>query len=435
MNYSKLLTKAKEAGLEDFELIVNSNKDFSIEIFDHKVENNTVAELKKFSARGIYNGKIGTAYTEKIDDVESLIQKVIENAKIIEDNKEVLIFGGSKSYKPNIKSQETFSKVSALDKMNLCLDAENYAYSLDKRVDKISVSYSEGDNSTLLINTKGLKRKFGTSYYNFFVEAIVKDGDDTRTDFAYIISDKIEELDYKKLAKEAVDGAISKLHGGPCASKKYKVVLSPIAMSSLTGAFMRMLDGDAVNKGKSLLKDKLNTQVASKKLTITEIPICKQYPYRYRNCDDEGVATYNKKVIDKGVLTTFFYNLEAAKKAGVESTGNGYNGAVGWATLEIKDGKTDLEGIYKKVNNGIYINDLQGLHAGINPMSGNFSLQASGYLIKDGKRGEPVNLITVAGNLTQLLQDVVLVGNDSKLNYNGIKSPSVVIKSLAISGK
>ena len=96
-----------------------------------------------------------------------------------------------------------------------------------------------------------------------------------------------------------------------------------------------------------LLKDKLNEVVASKKFTLTENPHSKAYPFFYRAFDDEGVATSKKTIVEKGVLKTFLYNIEAAKQANTTSTGNGYGGAaIGISTsfLEVKPGKKDKDG-------------------------------------------------------------------------------------------
>ena len=114
------------------------------------------------------------------------------------------------------------------------------------------------------------------------------------------------------------------------------------------------------------------------------------------------------------MLQTYLYNLETAAKDGVATTGNGVNvgSKIGVSPIyiELKPGKKPLEDVFAKVGNGIYITDLQGAHAGLNPTSGNFSLKASGFMIEDGKLTKPVNLITVSGNLLQLFKDIEEIG-------------------------
>ena len=101
----------------------------------------------------------------------------------------------------------------------------------------------------------------------------------------------------------------------------------------------------------------------------------------------------------------------------------------------IENGETPVDDMIKGVKEGLLIKVLQGLHAGLNPISGDFSCQASGYLIKDGKIDRPVTLIVVSGNFLEMLSNVEAVGNDFKYLYNGFGSPSVLFKGLPVSGK
>ena len=87
------------------------------------------------------------------------------------------------------------------------------------------------------------------------------------------------------------------------------------------------------------------------------------------------------------------------------------------------------------IQEGVYISSIAGLHAGLNPQSGNFSLQAEGFMIREGKLAEPLSLITVAGNLLDLFMDVSEVANNLELQLSGVTSPSLLVKSLAVSGK
>ena len=91
--------------------------------------------------------------------------------------------------------------------------------------------------------------------------------------------------------------------------------------------------------------------------------------------------------------------------------------------------------MFKEVGDGVYITDVSGLHAGLNPQSGNFSLQSTGFLIKDGKKDRPLDIITVSGNLMKLFMNIKTLGNDSKSFLSAVNCPSVIVKKLAIGGK
>ena len=248
----------------------------------------------------------------------------------------------------------------------------------------------------------------------------------------------LDDVNIDNIVNKACSDAINSLNGTPCDSKKYKVLFAPDVFASLLNKCLISISGDNVNKNRSLLKDKLNQVIASKKLTVIEDPHCKKYPYFYRSFDDEGVATSKKAIIDKGVLKTFLYNIEAAKSANTTSTGNGYGGSqigVDTSFVYVKPSKKTVDDLLKSINNGIQITDVAGVHSGLNTISGDFSLQASGFRIENGKITTPVNLITIAGNLFDLLKNVVDVGNDSFLALNGTLTPSVVVKNVAVSGK
>ena len=183
----------------------------------------------------------------------------------------------------------------------------------------------------------------------------------------------------------------------------------------------------------------LNTiyqKIASSKVTIEDKPLQKNAFVRW--FDDEGVATYNKPIIKNGVLQTYLYNLTTAAKDGVQTTGNGFGGGkkgVEPAFIAVKPGKKSQDELFQEVGEGVFITDVSGLHAGLNRQSGNFSLQSTGFMIENGKKGKPLDLITVSGNLFEIFKDVIDVGNDVKVSPSGASAPSFLIKKIAVSGK
>ena len=439
MKLDKYFDYAKQVGFTDIEFKSKTSKKLSVGVFHHKVENYSVSENETIYIRGIYNGKMVSGITENKATITKIIDQMAENAKFIEEEKEQEIFGGSEKYKNYKTHTDALTKIPVSEKIDLCLKAEEKAYAYNEKIKDVeSVEYEEVESAMTIINTKGLKLSYKAAYGVFVVGVVAKDGDDTRTGFKVKLGQTLEDFDVDTVVKEACDDAINALHGTQCDSKKYKVLFAPNVFSSLIGVLMSNVSGESVNKGRTLLKDKLHQEVASKKFTLIENPHTKEYPFFYRAFDDEGVATYKKAIIEKGVLNTFLYNIESAKEAKTTSTGNGYGGAaIGISTsfLQVKPGKKSKDEIVAKINNGIQITNVQGLHAGMNPLSGNFSLQASGYRIEDGKITTPVNLITIAGNLFEVFKDIDEVGNDLTLSYSGILTPSVSVKKLAISGK
>ncbi len=442
MNFNKIFLLAKEKGIEDLELSISKSAKLSISIFHKKVESYNVAENETLSARGIYKGKMGCVYTENLTNqsTDFIIDEIIKNASIIEEDKPAIIFEGSKKYHRMKTYNDSFNKVPVKDKINRLLKAEEKALAYDKRIAEVaSLSYEEEETRFHLINSKGVNLVQKVSDAMCVCEVLAKENEDLKTGFEYQIISSYDEFDPDKVALEACKSAISQLNAEPVKSKKYKILLDGKVMSSMISSLKRSLSGEQVNRNKSYLAGKLNQKVFSSKVTLLENPHSKKYPFFYRGFDDEGVATEKKKVIDKGVLKTYFYNLEAAAQAGVSSTGNGYNSGasigIGTSLLILKAGKKSKEEIMQKMKNGLYITDIQGLHAGMDGLSGNFSLQANGYLIENGAIVKPVNLITIAGNLFDLFENIVDVANDSTITYSGIETPSVYVRNLVVSGK
>lgn len=438
MNLKKYFIYAKEKGFSDIEFKIQKNTKLTIQVFHSKVEQYQIADNETLYIRGIYNGKMVSGTTENLQAIPKIIDSIIQDAAIIEESKEQEIFEGSKSYKRAKTYSDELSKTPIIDKINLCLEVERKAFNYDKRISDVgSVEYEEEETAMTIVNSKGLKLSYKVNHAALVVDVVAKSDNDVRTGFSYQFKQSLKDFDSDKLVDDACKKAIDALDGSQCASKKYKVLLNQPTFASFVSILMNAVSGDNVNKGKSLLKDKLNEKIASNKLTIIENPHVKEYPFFYRSFDDEGVATYKKSIVDKGVLKTFLYNIEAAKEAKVTSTGNGYGGSViGVSTsyLEVKKGRHSKEQLCETIKDGIYITSVQGLHSGMNALSGDFSLQACGFLIENGKITKPVNLITVAGNLFKMFEDIKEVGSDMFLTFSGVNCPSVYIKSLAISG-
>ncbi len=201
--------------------------------------------------------------------------------------------------------------------------------------------------------------------------------------------------------------------------------------------FLMSASAEEVQKQSSFLIGRLGQKVASSKLTIKEKPLQKNVFFSY--FDDEGVATEEKDIVKNGVLKNYFYNRETAKKDNVASTGNGqWQGGkigIGYNNIVIKGGKKTFDEMIAPIEKGVYITEIAGLGTGMNSQSGDFSCQAQGFMIENGKLTTPLNLITISGNLLKMLGDIKDIDNNVVLRLNSIASPDVLIKKMSIGGK
>ena len=440
MKYDNFFELAKKAGIEDAELFFSQSYDLSFSLFHGEVDNYSSSNGFSIIARGLYQGKFGVASCDcwNNKNVEYLVNEIVTNAKLSENDDPVFIFEGSPKYKKISTFNKDLENISIDKKMDLLFKLEEKLRNYDERISEVeSVGYEESKSVLTILNSKGLKLNQKNNYFTMYGVVIAKQGEQVKSNFDLFFDNDFSKLDIDSLAKKAAEGAIDQLGGEPCNTGVYKAVISPDAFKSLLAFYVGQADAEEVQKRSSLFVNKLNEKVASRKVTVTDMPLARTLFARY--FDDEGVATYNKNIIKNGVLQTYLYNLTTAAKDGVVTTGNaqrsGSKISAGPFYLVLKPGKKSQEQLFEEIGNGVYITDISGLHSGLNPQSGNFSLVANGFLIKDGKRDRGLDMVTISGNLKDLFNDVMEIGNDVKIFPSAISCPSVLIKKIAVTGK
>ena len=437
--YDKFFALAKEAGLSEVELYISESHSLSISMFHGEVDEYKDNNGYSILARGILNGKCGSASADVWNKEKAawLVKEIVANAKVIENDDPIFIFKGSEKYHKVNTFNKDLENVKTDDVLANLVAIEKECRGLDPRIIEIAgTEYNQVSEKVTLVNSNGLNLVQKNNFYYYVAQCVAKEGEQTKSGYDFFFDNDASKFDVKKFAKKVVDLTVAQLGGEACASNKYKAVLHPDVVSSLMKAYIGHANSEEVQKNSSAFIGKLNQKVASKKVTIEDRPLQKN-PFA-RWFDDEGVATYNKAIIKNGVLQTYLYNLTTAAKDGVQTTGNGYGGGkkgVSSSFLYLKPGKKSLEELFQDVGNGVFITDVSGLHAGLNPQSGNFSLQSTGFMIENGKKGRPLDLITVSGNLFEIFQDVLEVGNDVTVSPSGVSAESILIKKIAVSGK
>jgi PmbA protein len=431
---------AKAKGIEVFELYYSRSKSLSFKLYNSQIEGYKLSEDISLYARGVYQGKIGYASTEKItkESAEFLVNEIITNAGTVTKEELAIIFKGSEKYKKKTVYNPALAELPIEVKKQNLFAVEQKLKAADPRIAQVNAcTYQERESEAILMNSYGLKLKRKSNSYYYYAGVLAIQGEERKSEGEVHFSNDPTTFNIDQFVNKITSKVLLKFNGTQCASKDYKVVLDKEVVADLLAAYLDSASAEEVQKNTSLMIGKLNQPVASKKLTILETPLKKNPFFTY--FDDEGVATYNKTVIKKGVLQTYFHNLNTANKAGVTTTGNGYRSGgkigVGFQNITLKPGKKSLETLFTTIGEGVYITEVMGVHASLNPQSGNFSLQANGFLIENGQRGTALTLITVAGNLVDLFMNVKDVASDNELLSSGYDVPSLYIKKLAISGK
>lgn len=440
MNIEKLFKAAKAAGIEQFETRIQTESEMSVSMFNNELENLTVADNGSIKVRGLVDGKCGVFASDRVDDevIDMAVASLKESAKYGNPlDPDFFINGNDYKYEKVDNFDPALKNVPASVFVDIAKQISAKTLAGDKRIELVNVSVKYAYGALQLVNNNGLDVKSETNYVMIMAQVKAVDNGEIQSGMQYAFLKSVDAFDADAFVAKLIDETVKQFGGETVKSGKYKVVYSPDCAAVLFATLQSGFSAFAVEQNISLLKDKIGTQAFSELLTLDETPIGDE-PF-CASFDDEGVPCKNKTLIDKGVPTGYVYDLATAKRAGVKSTGNGrlsggnVRPAIMFTTVKAGD-KTQAE-LFKDVGDGIYITDLGGVSTGINGQSGNYSLQASGYTIKGGKLGKPVSLMTVAGNIMTDFADIVAVGNDEKLTYYGVKTPSIVIGSLSISCK
>lgn len=440
-----VVKKAKEAQLSEYELYYMESEDISAEALMHELTKFSTEDNRGACFRCIYEGKMGYASTELFsrEEAQRLVLDAMENAAVIESEDKVFIYDGADNYE-KIEEKET-TVPQAKDLVNLCLTLEKGFFEQDERVLEGSMAgVGYGKVKVALCNSKGLDLSHSYNYSQLAAVVSVKEGEEVYNGYKVVTGD-FNNFNVDLLAQETVDKVVKTIGADTVESGTYDLIFSSEMMATMLSTFFTAFSADAARRGLSLLKGKEGEQVASAKVTILDDPFYSE-SFIKMPFDGEGVATYRKKVIEEGKLITLLHNLTTAYEAGVASTGNGrklnYSSGVNvlpYNFLLAAGEAGEKEEVFKAVGKGIYITALNGLHAGANPATGDFSLSAEGFLVEEGEQKRPVKNFTVSGNFYELLQKITLVGSDVKLNNpeGGVcyGAPTTVVKEISVAGK
>ena len=448
MNY-ELLKKAIEdeaklQGVSEYEIYYMANEELSVDTLNRESNSFSAGNSGGICLRVLHDGKIGYAASELMEEEEmkSLVSRAKANAEATEKPDTVGIYKGSESY-AELKNQEfTPAGAGELKKLTAALADELYEYS--DKVTGGTATYGVTAGFTVrLSNSHGLnlETKCGVN----LVQAMAVICDEGKYENAYDAKElKGEDVDLSSMAKEIVDEAILKANAGFVESGKYSVVLSGKQMRTLLSVYSSAFSAKMAQMGMSLLKGKEGEKIASDIVNITDDPMREGVSIQ-TNFDAEGVAAYRKAIVENGVLKTLLHNRETAKAQGVESTGNASKGgyaspvAISPYAFCLEAGENTEEELFAMVGNGLYITELKGLHAGANPVTGDFSIESAGFKIVDGKRGEAVKSFTIAGNFFDLIKSIAAISDKVEVAITGgfttFGSPSVLIHDVSVAGK
>ena len=438
-----LVSALNEEGLSEYEIYYMSDESISVQTLNKEVNSFSSSTSGGLCLRALVDGKMGYASTELMTESEmkELPLRAKANAYATEKPDTVGIFAGSDSY-DELKIEKV-ALLSAAELKDYAIKTGEALFAKDPAVKEGTCSQAVCGGTTIrLVNSHGVDLSLDCGVNALIGEAVVCVDGENQQDYSFKNLTGEDVID--EVVDEAVSEALAKIGAGMVDSGKYNVVISGSQMRSLLSVFSSAFSAKAVIDGMSRLKGMEGEKVASDIVTITDDPQ-REGNAVGTNFDAEGVATHRKAVVDAGVLKTFLHNRETALAMGKETTANaskaGYSSPIGVRpySFAIEPGDKTRDELFALVGEGIFITEINGLHAGANPVSGDFSLQSAGFMIRGGKKCEAVKSFTVAGNFFDLLKNIAALGDKLDrgvtMGFTGFCAPDVFVPDMSVAGK
>lgn len=442
MNKKLWLQQALLYGIDQLEIYESMNESCAIRLYESKVDSYKLSKLDGICIRGIINGKSGQVYLEEVNDemMEEVFTFIKEQCQLISSEEEHELQKPQASYPTLEKKANKVIPLSNDEKINLLKNIETKLLAYDTRIAQVALcNYSEGKHKRSIVNSKGMNLEDESEFSYVMVGLIAKENEQSKSYYDYEIIDDLNTFDVDAFVKRSASEALKLLNSTSIASGKYKMIIKNETMIDLLASLLNLFDGEQAYKGLTLFKDRLNQKVFSDCITIVDEPLLKN-GVNSTTFDDEGVACFNKVIVENGVLKSYLHNTISAKLMNTTSTGNGFKASYASpvsimpTNFYIKNGNTSFDDLVKQMDCGIIVTELNGLHAGLNHVTTSFSLQADGYYVENGKIVKPIDLFTIAANFVDLMNEIEALGSDLKHSVNGIGSCSILFKSIQVSG-
>lgn len=440
---AKVLELAKKYGASSADAVVSRGTEFEVKVADGAIVTLTQATSKGMGLRVFVDGRLGFCTTSDFGDaslafaVERAVQLAREAAPdphngLVELEPGLKVAGDElELYDPAVVALPTEEKIRWAHTL------EEAARAADPRVRKFRDSgVSSGESHTVMATSSGAIRAVRSTGIALWCNPIAEADGQLQTEVWYDSRTHVGDLEApEKVGRIAAERAARMLGAKPVKTQVAHLIMEPAMSAGFMGSMLAGIDGDSVHKKSSFLADKLNKQIAVKGLNLVDDPHIKRgngsSPF-----DGEGLATYKKKLVDAGVLTTFLYDGYTARKVGVKPTASakrGYSSPphAGVFNFIVQPGDVAPESIWKDVDCALVLT--RGLGRGLNSVSGEYSRGANGLWIEKGEVVHPVQEVTIAGDYLAMLQNIDAIGNDLQMRGSS-GAPTMRIANVTISG-
>jgi PmbA protein len=416
-----------------------------IRIHGGEVESLTAATERGLGVRAWIGGRVGYSYGTELSDrgLAAIAERAVTAAAVADEDEfaappapagEVPVLDGIDD--PSIAEWPEARVVE------LALAVERAALEEDARIAGVEQAvYADSRESVAIASSTGIAGTYTASTAFAYLQALAGGDGAKETGLGFGLARSPAALDAAEIGREGAQRALAMIGARKPSSRACPVVFDPTVAASFLGFIASVLGADAVQRGRSPFAERLGDEVASEALLLyddgTEPEGLQSAPF-----DDEGLPRRRISLVEEGRLRTFLHDSYTARRGGAESTASAGRGgyrsppSVSPSNLIVSEGELPLEELLRLAGDGIYIDDVAGLHSGVNPVSGVFSVGASGREISGGELAGPMREFTIASDLVEMLRGVRSVGAEARwVPFGGsVRTPPLLVGEMAVSG-
>jgi PmbA protein len=428
---------------ESVEVYLSRGTETEVRVYEGEVESLSSATSAGGGIRVVAGGRQGFAYAGALD--EEVLAETLEEAR---GNAQ---FSGAEPWvglpepdgiepAPLDLWRDELAAWPTQRKVDAALDLEREVRAGDPRIRQVeSAHWGDSLSEMAVASSTGVHASGHSTACYLSAVAVAGEGNESKVAHGYTVGRSPSELVPSKAAEDAVYRAVRMLGATKPRSAHLPVVLEPRVSAQFLSMLGSVLSGDRVLKQISLFSDRLGEGVAAPAVTLVDDPTLPA-AWGAAAFDDEGLACRRNVMIEAGVLRCFLYDSTSARRAGRRSTASavraGYKSApgVGARAVHLQPGEVSPEELLAQVGDGLLVQSVTGMHSGVNPVSGDFSVGAEGLLVRGGELASPVRELTIASSIQRMLQGVSAVADDIEWLPSRAAGVTLAISEMSMSG-
>jgi PmbA protein len=449
---------ATAAGASDAESYAVEDSGREVRAHGGEIESLSAATQRGIGIRAWIGKRVGYAYGTDLSEagVTALAERAAEAARVADEDEfagapvsagvpvRLMHADGAKGAPEAgiVLSDPTMTEWLPDRLAQLALAIEAAALAADPRIAGVEQAvYADSAESVALVSSLGLEGEYSSSSCYGYVQALAESDGGRETGLGFDLGRGPAALEPAAIGREGAERAAAMIGASKPKSRSCPVVLDPTVAASFVALIGRGLAASAVQRGRSPFAEQLGDEVANPALALHDDGLDPE-GFASAPFDAEGVPRRRTALIEASILRTYLYDTYTANRADAVSTANasrsGYRSqpSVSASNLIVARGELSFASLLGEAGDGVFVTDVAGLHSGVNPVSGVFSVGASGRAIRNGELAEPLREFTIASDLVSMLRAVRAVGADSRwVPFGGsVKTPSLLVGEMTVAG-